>query len=140
MIPRSVDPVHKEDFLTRVLPECYPHEQPSVAHVSSDRLSAIFMVFAVGAFFDFEQPLVSREAEDYYVLARAALCVRPIYDYPTVYAIQSMVYINNPYGYMGYIMSLITIFPDINDVVSDPSGTPYTCIPTTFMGCFTDCL
>ncbi|GJJ12360.1 hypothetical protein Clacol_006601 [Clathrus columnatus] len=86
----SVDPVHKEDFLAQVLNETYPNEEPSIAKIASDRLSCLFMVFAVGAFFDFEQPLVPSEAENYYILARAALCVQPIYDYPTVYAIQSM--------------------------------------------------
>lgn len=75
----------------RVLTECYPEHEPSVASMSADRLSVMFMVFAVGAFFDFEQPLIPPEAEEFYVLARAALCVRPVYDYPTVYSIQSMV-------------------------------------------------
>lgn len=74
-----------------VLAECYQNGQPSLGNMSADRLSVLFMVFGVGAFFDFEQPLVPREAEDFYVLARATLCVKPIYDFPTVYAIQSMV-------------------------------------------------
>jgi hypothetical protein len=86
-----VDPVHQKDFVDTVLSACYPDGQPSVHNISADRLSVLFMVFAVGAFFDFEQALVPREAEDCYILARAALCVKPIYDFPTVYAIQSMV-------------------------------------------------
>jgi len=86
----SVDPVHQEDFMRMVLAECYQNGQPSLGNMSADRLSVLFMVFGVGAFFDFEQPLVPREAEDFYVLARATLCVKPIYDFPTVYAIQSM--------------------------------------------------
>ncbi|KIJ44330.1 hypothetical protein M422DRAFT_30475 [Sphaerobolus stellatus SS14] len=86
----SVDPVHKEDFLHRVLTECYPNGQPCLDTISADRLSVLFMVFTVGAFFDFEQALVPREAEDFYIMARAALCVQPIYDHPTVYAVQSM--------------------------------------------------
>lgn len=62
-----------------------------MARMSADRLSVMFMVFAVGTFFDFDKPLIAPEAEDYHNLARAALCVRPIYDYPTVYAVQAMV-------------------------------------------------
>lgn len=87
----SVDPVHKEDFLHSVLTACYPNDEPSLDTISADRLSVLFMVFCVGAFFDFDQPLVPRESEEYYILGRAAMCVRPIYDHPTVYAIQSMV-------------------------------------------------
>lgn len=87
-----MDPVHRTDFMHRVLTECYPNNEPTMSHMSADRLSVMFMVFAIGAFFDFEQPLIPPEAEDFYTLARAALCVRPVYDYPTVYAIQSMVH------------------------------------------------
>ncbi|KAF8517529.1 hypothetical protein BU17DRAFT_91655 [Hysterangium stoloniferum] len=86
----SVDPVHKEDFINSVLGRCYPNQQPSITNLAADRLSAMFMVFSVGAFFDFDQPLVPREAEDFYTLARACLCLQPIYDHPTVYSIQSM--------------------------------------------------
>ncbi|KAF8499931.1 hypothetical protein JB92DRAFT_3124774 [Gautieria morchelliformis] len=70
----SVDPVHQADFMHRVLTECYPDHEPSLSRISADLV---------------DPP----EAEDFYVLARAALCVRPVYDYPTVYAIQSMVHI-----------------------------------------------
>ncbi|KAF8582323.1 hypothetical protein K439DRAFT_1635430 [Ramaria rubella] len=86
----SVDPVHQDDFMHRVLTECYPDNEPSMSRMSADRLSVMFMVFAVGAFFDFDQPLIAPEAEDFYILARAALCVDPVYDHPTVYGIQSM--------------------------------------------------
>lgn len=132
----SVDPVHKEDFLDRVLAECYPNGEPSIANTSSDRLSTIFMVFAVGAFFDFEQTLVPREAEDYYTLARAALCVRPIYDYPTVYAIQSMVCDNN-ISVIQYAL-IFASSQDVDDVVSNTGWSSHTCLSTTLMGCSTD--
>lgn len=118
----------------RVLTECYPDHEPTVSRILADRLSVMFMVFAVGAFFDFEQPLIPPEAEDFYILARATLCIRPVYDYPTVYAIQSMVHALCGGIGRGTRQANLYIFLDIDDVVSNTRRPSHICLPTPVVG------
>ena len=89
----SQNPVPRDSFSTLILNECYPDERPpaSLRHVSSHRLSVLFMVFALGTLMDIHRPLCSIEAEEYHTLARACLCVEPVYDNSSLQAVQSMV-------------------------------------------------
>lgn len=80
-------------FMDLILNECYPDNMPAATlqHVSSHRLSFLFMVFALGTLMDIHRPLCSIEAEEYHTLARACLCVEPVYDNSTLQAVQTMV-------------------------------------------------
>ncbi|KAF8573766.1 hypothetical protein K439DRAFT_1665694 [Ramaria rubella] len=86
------DPLPREPFMTMIFNECYPDNTPaqSLQHVSSHRLSVLFMVFALGTLMDTHKPLCSIEAEEYHTLARACLCVEPVYDNSSLQAVQSM--------------------------------------------------
>ncbi|KAF8519663.1 hypothetical protein JB92DRAFT_2808469 [Gautieria morchelliformis] len=86
------NPTPRDSFMTMVLNECYPENRPatSLQHMSSHRLSLLFMVFALGTLMDARRPLCSIEAEEYHTLARACLCVEPVYDNSSLQAVQSM--------------------------------------------------
>jgi len=86
------NPIPRDSFISLILNECYPDERPPVSlqHVSSHRLSVLFMVFALGTLMDTHRPLCSIEAEEYHSLARACLSVEPVYDNSSLQAVQSM--------------------------------------------------
>lgn len=43
---------------------------------------------------DVNRPASSVEAEEYHTLARACICILPVYQHPSLYAVQAMVRIN----------------------------------------------
>ncbi|CDO73245.1 hypothetical protein BN946_scf185008.g7 [Trametes cinnabarina] len=61
-------------------------EDPLVAH----QLSLLYMVFAIGSLMDTSRPAYNVEAEKYHHLARAALFQSPIFEEPTLTAVQSL--------------------------------------------------
>lgn len=77
-----------------VVAECYPGEKPatSLRRVSSHILSILFMLCGLGALANVNDRGRLVVAEEYHALARAALCIHPIYENPTLFAAQSMVY------------------------------------------------
>ncbi|KAF8575568.1 hypothetical protein K439DRAFT_732806 [Ramaria rubella] len=79
-------------FMATVVAECYPNEEPatSLRHVSSHILSILFMACGLGTLANVQEKRRFVEAEEYHALARAALCIQPVYENPTVYAAQSM--------------------------------------------------
>lgn len=89
----SQNPIPRDAFMTLIFNECYPNNRPatSLRKVSSHRLSVLFMVFALGTLMDTRRPPCSIEAEEYHTLARACLCVEPVYDNSSLQAVQSMV-------------------------------------------------
>lgn len=50
------------------------------------------MAFALGALMDISRPLCSVEAEEYHTLARACLCVEPVYETSSLQSVQAMVW------------------------------------------------
>ncbi|KAF8517954.1 hypothetical protein BU17DRAFT_49227 [Hysterangium stoloniferum] len=86
------NPLPREEFMTLVFRECYPNNVPatSLEHVSSHRLSVLFMIFALGALMDVNRPFCSTEAEEFHTLARACLCVEPVYENSSLHSVQSM--------------------------------------------------
>jgi len=48
------------------------------------------MVFAIGEYMDLTQPLGTANGFRYYLLSRACLCLEPVYESPTVTALQAM--------------------------------------------------
>ncbi|KIJ40914.1 hypothetical protein M422DRAFT_780572 [Sphaerobolus stellatus SS14] len=86
------NPITKSFFMSNILAECYPAEEPaaSLVRTHSHIASTLFMVCGLGMVADFQNKRRFVEAEEYHTLARAALCICPVYEYPTVYAAQSM--------------------------------------------------
>jgi hypothetical protein len=80
--------------MASVVAECYSGEEPatSLRHVSSHILSILFMLCGLGVLANVQERRRLVIAEEYHTLARAALCIHPIYENPTVFAAQSMVF------------------------------------------------
>lgn len=51
-----------------------------------------YQVFAIGDLLDLTQPWVLSRGLRYYLLARASLCLDPVFESPTVTALQAMVH------------------------------------------------
>ena len=51
----------------------------------------MFMVLAIGSLMDIKRPAYTIEAEKYHQLARAALFQSPIFEEPTINAVQVLV-------------------------------------------------
>ncbi|KAI0763745.1 fungal-specific transcription factor domain-containing protein [Trametes elegans] len=61
-------------------------EDPLLAH----QLSLLYMILAIGSLMDVTRPAYNVEAEKYHHLARAALFQSPIFEEPTLIAVQSL--------------------------------------------------
>lgn len=57
----------------------------------SHQLALMFMVLAIGSLMDISRPAYNIEAEKYHQLARAALFQNPIFEEPTIAAVQTLV-------------------------------------------------
>lgn len=57
----------------------------------SHQLALMFMVLAIGSLMDITRPAYNIEAEKYHQLARAALFQSPIFEEPTLAAVQTLV-------------------------------------------------
>ncbi|GJJ10068.1 hypothetical protein Clacol_004294 [Clathrus columnatus] len=57
---------------------------------STDRLSLLFIILALGALLDISKPYDIRNTEFYYQLARAAFCLEPLIEAATIPTIQSL--------------------------------------------------
>lgn len=51
----------------------------------------MFIVLAIGSLMDIKRPAYNIEAEKYHQLARAALFSSPIFEEPTIHAVQVLV-------------------------------------------------
>ncbi|TFY55189.1 hypothetical protein EVJ58_g8404 [Rhodofomes roseus] len=56
----------------------------------SHQLALMFMVFAIGSLMDLSRPAYNAEAEKYHQLARAALFQSPVFEEPTLSAVQAL--------------------------------------------------
>jgi len=79
--------------MSNIFPECYPGEEPasSLTGTHPHIVSAFFMACGLGTLADIQNERRFVEAEEYHTLARAALCIFPVYENPTTFAAQSMV-------------------------------------------------
>ncbi|KAF8513608.1 hypothetical protein JB92DRAFT_2922559 [Gautieria morchelliformis] len=86
------DPIIRPVFMASVVAECYPGKEPagSLRRVSSHILSILFMLCGLGVLANPQETRRFVMAEEYHALARAALCIHPIYENPTISAVQSM--------------------------------------------------
>lgn len=94
-----MNPVPQDIFTACVLAECYDiHGVPvtSLRPVSPHILSIFFMICGLGSLADVDNGHRFVEAEEFHTIARAALCIRPVYEYPSLHAAQSMVSLYSP--------------------------------------------
>lgn len=81
-----------------MLPAIYKRPQPKVSEQDSPYedysgphdLALLFLVFAIGALMDLGQEPYNAEAEHYHILAKAALCLQPVLEKPSLVAIQAL--------------------------------------------------
>lgn len=66
-------------------------EGPIDDHLRSHQLALMFMVLAIGSLMDTKRPAYNIEAERYHQLARASLFQSPIFEEPTLNAVQTLV-------------------------------------------------
>lgn len=69
-----------------------PHATPQMDDpLMSHQLALMFMILAIGSLMDIARPAYNIEAEKYHHLARAALFQSPIFEEPTLAAVQALV-------------------------------------------------
>lgn len=87
------NPISLETFDSQVYTQFYDvnaspnSDDPLTAH----RLSLMFMVLAIGSLMNTSLPAYNIEAEKYHQLAKAALFQHPLFDEPTINAVQALV-------------------------------------------------
>lgn len=87
-----------EQVIDEMLPAIYKRprselseeDRPYQDYSGPHDLSLIFLVFAVGALMDLGQEPYNAEAEHYHILAKAALCLQPVLEKPSLVAIQAL--------------------------------------------------
>ena len=87
------NPINKESFDTEIYSQIYDQATGPIPDdpLTSHRLSVMFMVLAIGSLMNISLPSYNLEAEKYHQLARAALFHYPIFDEPTITAVQALV-------------------------------------------------
>ena len=88
------NPINKESFDSEIYSQIYDQATGPIPDdpLTSHRLSVMFMVLAIGSLMNISLPSYNLEAEKYHQLARAALFHYPIFDEPTITAVQALVW------------------------------------------------
>ncbi|GJE99289.1 fungal-specific transcription factor domain-containing protein [Phanerochaete sordida] len=74
----------------RPRPEFKEEEIPYQDYSGPHDLALLYLVFAVGALVDLSQEPYNAEGEHYHILAKAALCLQPVLEKPSLVAIQGL--------------------------------------------------
>lgn len=87
--------VARPQLIDEMLPVFYKHHLPSNAELEEDYsgphdLALLFMVFAIGALVDLRQDPSGSEGEHYHQIARAAICLQPVLEKPSLVTIQTL--------------------------------------------------
>ncbi|KAJ3522802.1 hypothetical protein NM688_g8822 [Phlebia brevispora] len=88
--------VTRQQLVVEMLPVIYRRPIPEGTRVASldytgpHDLALLFLVFALGSLLDLSQEPYSSEGEHYHQLARAALCLQPVLEKPSIVAIQAL--------------------------------------------------
>ncbi|KAI9571978.1 fungal-specific transcription factor domain-containing protein [Boletus coccyginus] len=84
--------VSKDQIIDELLPIYYSNGPQEVAddNKSAHELALLFLVFAVGALVDLTQDPGNAEAEHYHQIARAAICLQPVLEKPSLVTIQAL--------------------------------------------------
>lgn len=86
--PISVAQFNEHIFDQFYRPDALPlTDDPLLSH----QLALMFMVLAIGSLMDIKRPAYNIDAEKYHQLARAALFQSPIFEEPTLNAVQALV-------------------------------------------------
>ena len=78
--------------MDELLPIYYSNGPPKATddNNSAHDLALLFLVFAVGALVDLTQDPANKEAEHYHQIARAAICLQPVLEKPSLVTIQAI--------------------------------------------------
>lgn len=84
--------VSEEQLMDELLPVYYSNDPIKLSEETKGDhgLSLLLLVFAVGALVDLQQEPSSPEAEHYHQLARAAICLQPVLEKPSLITIQAI--------------------------------------------------
>jgi hypothetical protein len=84
--------VSQEQLMDELLPVYYSKDpvKPSHQTKGDHELALLLLVFAVGALVDLQQEPFNHEAEHYHQLARAAICLQPVLEKPSLITIQAI--------------------------------------------------
>ena len=90
--------VTREQLVDEMLPSIYhrpthdvsDEDRPYQDYSGPHDLGLLFLVFAVGALVDLSQEPYNAEGEHYHILAKAALCLQPVLEKPSLVAIQAL--------------------------------------------------
>lgn len=84
--------VPKDQIIDELLPIYYSNGplKPTDDNKSAHELALLFLVFAVGALVDLTQDPGNAEAEHYHQIARAAICLQPVLEKPSLVTIQAL--------------------------------------------------
>ena len=69
----------------------YEHDAAYLGAMSSQGLAVLYMVLAIGAHLDFDQPVRSPESQQFYQLGKAALSLDSVLEEQSITAIQALV-------------------------------------------------
>lgn len=84
--------VSKDQIMDELLPIHYSDGPPKATddNKSAHELALLFLVFALGALVDLTQEPENAEAEHYHQIARAAICLQPVLEKPSLVTIQAL--------------------------------------------------
>jgi hypothetical protein len=87
--------VGRQQLVDEMLPVFYKKPLPYSSEEPEDYsgphdLSLLYMVFAIGALVDLRQNPTSSEAEHFHQIARAAICLQPVLEKPSLVTIQTL--------------------------------------------------
>ncbi|KAH7909940.1 fungal-specific transcription factor domain-containing protein [Hygrophoropsis aurantiaca] len=84
--------VARDQIVDELLPIYYRrgHTGPADEHKSAHDLALLFLIFAIGALVDLAQEPSNPEAEHYHQIARAAICLQPVLEKPSLVTIQAL--------------------------------------------------
>ncbi|KAF8448743.1 fungal-specific transcription factor domain-containing protein [Boletus edulis BED1] len=84
--------VSKDQIMDELLPIYYSNGPPKATdeNKSCHELALLFLVFAIGALVDLTQDPGNAEAEHYHQIARAAICLQPVLEKPSLVTIQAL--------------------------------------------------
>ncbi|KAF8518017.1 hypothetical protein BU17DRAFT_91446 [Hysterangium stoloniferum] len=83
-------PFTRPEFVEQILSPIYRRSFEANQKPLGHRLALLFMVFAIGDIMDFTKPLDPTDGLRFYLLARASLCLQPVFESPTLTALQAM--------------------------------------------------
>ncbi|EIW75306.1 hypothetical protein CONPUDRAFT_140195 [Coniophora puteana RWD-64-598 SS2] len=86
LVPAFYDPGSKDDSSGGSAQLARPNED----HCGPHGLCVLFLLFGIGALVDLECSAISPEAEHFHQIARAALCIQPVLEKPSLVTIQAL--------------------------------------------------